>query len=64
MKALKRLNKMDKEKLIKAQRDYIEFLGKELGKHEAMIVVRPYMAHSKEVIEKGQLLRDEIKKYE
>ncbi len=51
----------EKEKqLIEVYDEYIEFLGKELSKHEVMSIVRPHMAASKEVIEKGVELRKKI----
>ncbi len=49
-----------KDELIKAQKEYISFLGEELRRHESMIVARPYMAPSDEVIKKGAQLRDKI----
>ena len=55
---------MNKDKLIETQKEYIKFLGDELGKHEAMIVVRPYMAPSKELIEKGTMIRNKIASFE
>ena len=54
--------KTKNEKTIKAYDDYIEFLGKELSRHESMAVVRPYMAASGEVVAKGVELREKIEK--
>ncbi len=52
----KSLNK----ELIEAYDEYIEFLGKELSRHEAFTVVRPYMAASGKVVTKGVELRAKI----
>lgn len=48
------------QELIHAQDDYIKFLGKELGRHESMTVVRPYMAASSDKIRQGIECRNKI----
>ena len=48
------------KELIEAYDEYVEFLGKELSRHEAMTIVRPYMAASDVVITKGVELRAKI----
>ena len=52
--------RLQNKELIEAYDEYIEFLGKELSRHEAFTVVRPYMAASSDVIDKGVELRAKI----
>lgn len=54
------MNKHNKEKLIAAQKEYIEFLGEEISKNAVYLEIHN-MGASEEAINKGIILRDKIK---
>lgn len=49
--------------LIAAQKEYIEFLSKEVSRLSEFIPSHPHLAASEEIIQKGRELRAEIEKY-
>ena len=53
------------DKLISVQKEYIEYLKEHSGKLEQFVLLtKPYMGHSKEVINKGMKLRKKINELE
>ena len=56
---------MSKNKLIKAQKEYIKLLEESLSKHSGFMVTRPYIKlDSQKDVDRGQELRESIKKYQ